>query len=107
MLLSGINLVLKIGQQIPALAPARLINSIQTVEVINRDDGPDGFTITFSIGRSGVADMNHYPLVKDPLFDPFNRVIITVTLGLTPFVLIDGAITFIEFIPSPDPGGQF
>lgn len=103
-MLSGINLTLKIGPKEPKSAPANLINSLQTVEVINRDDGPDGFTLSFSVGRTGVADLNHYPLVKDQLIAPFNRVIIMVSLESISYVLLDGAITFLEFIPSSDPG---
>jgi hypothetical protein len=100
----GINLALLIGPTVPVPAPLPLIDALQSVEVTNTDEGRDGFQITFTAGRSGLADILDYPLMTNPLLTPFNRVIIMVTVGVVPKVLIDGIITHIQLNPSNDPG---
>jgi hypothetical protein len=100
----GINLALLIGPTVPLPAPPNLVESLRTVEVTNTDDGRDGFQITFSAGRSGPIDIFDYPLMTGPFLSPFNRVIIMLTLGAIPKVLIDGIITHIQLNPSNEPG---
>jgi hypothetical protein len=103
-LLSGINLTLLIGPTIPIPATPDLIESLQSVEVTCTDGARDGFQITFAAGRSGVAGILDYPLINNPLLRPFNRVIIMVTFGVIPKVLIDGIITHQQLGASNDPG---
>jgi hypothetical protein len=90
---------------LPVPAPLSLIDSLQSVEVSNTDQGRDGFQITFAAGRgSGAADILDYSLLSNPLLRPFNRVIIMVTFGFIPKVLIDGIITHQQLTPSQEPG---
>jgi hypothetical protein len=103
-MLAGISLQLLIGSDNPEPAPANLIRALTSVQVMNRDDGPDAFMLAFSIGRSGPAERYEYPLLKNPLLKPYTRVIIIANLGVTPFVLIDGVITNMQFTPSGEPG---
>lgn len=100
----GIHLTLLIGPTVPLPASFHLTDAIKSVEVTNTDAGRDGFQIIFSAGRSGSADILDYSLLNDPFIKPFNRVIIMVTLGALPKVLIDGIITHQQFTPSNDPG---
>jgi hypothetical protein len=100
----GLNLALLIGPTVPLPAPLFLTNSLKSVEVTNTDEGRDGFQITFSAGRSAVVDAIDYPLLSSQLLKPLNRVIIMVTVGIVPKVLIDGVITHIQLIASNDPG---
>ena len=60
--------------------------------------------MTFSVGRSGLADLLDYQLLSNPLLRPFNRVVLVVTIGVTPYVLIDGIITHQQLNPSNEPG---
>ena len=99
----GINLALLIGQTVPLPVPSSLIESIQSIEVTNTDEGRDGFQIMFSTGRSGPSDMLDYPIMSNPLIAPFSRVMIIVTLGALPNVLIDGIITHVQLNPSSKP----
>jgi hypothetical protein len=106
-MLQGIFLTLLIGAEqttIPKSAPANVVNSLKSVEITNRDDGPDGFQLLFSIGRSGSAGRSDFPLSNDPLLKPNNRVIIQIALGPSSDVLIDGIITNLQFSPTNDPG---
>jgi hypothetical protein len=56
------------------------------------------------MGRSGPAEPPDYPLFSNALLKPFSRVIIKVILGATPYILINGIITYEQFIPSNEPG---
>jgi hypothetical protein len=100
---SYIHLTLLIGPTNPLPAPSFLMKAIQLVEVTNTDEGRDGFQITFAAGRSP-ADMEDYLLMNKPLLSPFNRVIISVSLGAVQKVLIDGIITHKQLTPSNEPG---
>jgi hypothetical protein len=103
-MLLGIHLTLLIGNTIPLPAPVSLLESLKSIKVKNTDKGQDGFEMVFSAGKSGIKDIMDYPILKNPLLKPFNRVIIMVTLGVTPKVLIDGIITNQQFAPNNDPG---
>lgn len=100
----GIHLTLLIGPTVPVPAPFNLTNAIKSVEVTNTDQGRDGFQITFAAGRKGPADIFDYALLNNSLLRPFNRVIIMITFGLAPKVLIDGIITHQQLNPSQEPG---
>jgi hypothetical protein len=93
-----------IGPTIAVPAPISLTDYLVSVSVTNTDQGRDGFQIVFSVGRSGPADIRDYQLLTNPLLKPFNRVVLVVTIGATPFVLIDGIITHQQLNPSNDPG---
>ena len=106
-MLLGINLALLIGSSAstkPPATPKPLVEALKSVEVTNRDDGPDGFELRFSMGRSGLAEPSDYPLFSNALLKPFSRVVIKMILGATPYILIDGIITHEQFIPSNEPG---
>ena len=47
--------------------------------------------------------MFDYPIMSNPLIAPFSRVMVIVTLGALPNVLIDGIITHIQLDPSSNP----
>jgi len=100
----GIYLSLLIGKDVPEPAPATIIDALQSVEVTSSDGSRDGFQLSFSIGRSGVSDAYEYPLLANPLIKAFNRVIIMVSFGVVPKVLIDGIITHHQIRLSPEPG---
>jgi hypothetical protein len=103
-MLLGINLTLLIGPTLPLPAPISLIMALRSIEVTNTDEGRDGFQISFAVGRSGPADILDYSLMNNPLLKPFSRVIIMMTFGAMPKVLIDGIVTHQQFAPSTNPG---
>ncbi|UUZ47653.1 phage baseplate assembly protein V [Massilia sp. B-10] len=67
----------------------------------NSDSDFDGFRMTFSMGRDTLLD---YGLLASGVLDPPNRVIILVSIGIMPQVLIDGIITNHQVSPSNRPG---
>lgn len=104
MFASGINLTLRIGERQPEPAPRLFIEALQSVEVTHSDQGRSGFQMVFAIGRQGRPDLRDYQLIQNPLLQPFNRVIITVTINMIPHLLIDGVITNQQLSPSIEPG---
>src|SRR5688500_15455060 len=92
----GIRLVLLIGRAVPLPAPPELVAALSSLQVTNDAANGDGFTMTFSITKETPVD---YSLLQGGLLDPPSRVIIAVTLGVVPEVLIDGAITHHQIDP--------
>jgi hypothetical protein len=97
---------LLIGPTVAVPAPPPLMEALESVEVTHSDEVRSGFQITFQVGRSGPADLLDYALVSNPLFKPFNRVILIVTFSAIPRVLMDGIITHQQFSPSNEPGAS-
>ncbi len=60
--------------------------------------------MTFWVGRSGLADLHDYRLLRSPLLKPFSRVLLVVVFNTTPRVLMDGMITNHQFAPGHEPG---
>ncbi|MBD2099875.1 phage late control D family protein [Leptolyngbya sp. FACHB-261] len=102
----GIQLTLLIGPTVPRPAPAALVEALQSVEVTHSDAGRSGFQLVLKLGRSGSTDLQDYKLLKDPLLQPFNRLVLTVTLNARVQVLMDGIITNQQFSPNVTPGGS-
>lgn len=97
----GVQLQLLIGATVPVPAPYAVIDALISLEVTNRDRERDGFQMTFSLGKDSPLD---YGLLLSGLFDPPNRVIISVVIGVLPQVLIDGIFTNHQIVPSNRPG---
>lgn len=97
----GIRLILLAGSTVPLPVSYAVTSALSNLEVTNDSDQGDGFQMTFTLGKDGLVD---YSLLRDGTFDPFNRVIIGVLLGVTPEVLIDGIITHHQVTPSNEPG---
>lgn len=100
-MLDGIHLTLMIGPVLPVPAPKAVIDAVQSVQVTSGKD-KTGFQITFAVSKKS-------PLLTTMLpagyFDPMStRVVIAVTLGGMPHVLMDGIVTRQELVPSSEPG---
>jgi hypothetical protein len=102
--LVGVRLTLLIGPTVALPAPPPVIEAVREVEVTHRDDAQSGFSITFNIGRSGLSALLDYALLANPLLKPFNRVIVMVTFGAMPYVLMDGIIATQELAEGQQPG---
>jgi hypothetical protein len=101
MLDQGIRLLLMLGPTIPLPAPYPVISALRELEVTNKDRERDGFKMKFTLGKGSLLD---YDLLRDGYFNPYNRVIMAVTINVQPQVLIDGIITNHQVVPSNQPG---
>ncbi|MDE2372281.1 MAG: hypothetical protein KGN16_25150 [Burkholderiales bacterium] len=100
-MLQGIHLTLMIGPGLPVPAPKAVMDALQSVQVTSGKD-KSGFQITFAISKSSTLLRT---LLPAGYFDPIStRVIIVVTLGGFPNVLMDGVVTHQELTPSSEPG---
>lgn len=105
MSLLTLRLSLYIGRATPAPAPAELMAALDSVEVNQSDDGDAGFSQGFQLVFRAPRDktvVNQVALLRNPLLQPGGRVIIAVTLGGLPQVLMDGIITHHQFTPGKD-----
>ena len=98
--------MLLLGPTLPVPAPESITSAVESIEVRNTDEGRDAFQIVLKIGRSSnlVESLADYSLIQNPLLNNFNRVIIMVTFGIVPTVLINGIITHKQLSPSNEPG---
>jgi hypothetical protein len=103
--LLGIHLTLLIGPTVPVPAPPDLLESLESVKVTHGDDGTSGFELIFKVGRSSPLDLIDYGVLRNPLLlKPLNRVVLLVTFGVVPQVLMDGFITHQQLSPGASPG---
>ncbi len=100
-MLKGVHLTLLIGPGVPVPAPKSVMDAVTSVQVTS-GKSKAGFQLTLAVSKKS-------PLLTTMLpagyFDPIiTRVIIIVTLGGLPNVLMDGIVTQQELTPSNDPG---
>jgi phage protein D len=99
-----ITLGMLIGsRESPQPAPQPLLEALQRVRVTQGDGGrqgdyQQGFELTLRAER-GPGASSDYALLADPLLDPGNRLIVSVTLDATPHVLFDGIIAHRQLSP--------
>jgi hypothetical protein len=99
-MLKGFYLTLLIGPAVPVPAPKTVMDSVLSVQASN-GGARGGFQITFAVSKPSELTRT---LLPAGYFDPGIRVIIVVTIGGIPNVLMDGIITRQEFAPSSTAG---
>ncbi|HET8839886.1 MAG TPA: hypothetical protein VFN35_00405 [Ktedonobacteraceae bacterium] len=94
MSIASIQLQLLVGKVIPQPAPEMLVKALQNIDITQSQTA--GFQMSFQIERatSLAAD---FPLLSSSLLQPGNRVVICVTIGAMPRVIMDGIITQHQF----------
>jgi hypothetical protein len=99
-MVDGVHLSLMIGPVVPVPAPQVVMDSLAGVEVTTSDTGPTVFQLTF--GLSSKSPLHTLFLITGGAPLLFMRVIVTVTVGGTPTVLVDGVITNHQIVPGTD-----
>ena len=100
-MLQGIHLTLMIGPLLAVPAPKAVMDALLSVQV-NSGKDKTGFQLTFAVSKQSMLLTT---LLPSGYFDPIStRVIIAVTLGGMPQVLMDGIVTRQELTPSSEPG---
>ena len=100
-MLKGIHLTLLIGPSVPIPVPRAVSEALQSATITSAKDKA-GFQLTFATGKDSQL-LN--TLLPAGYFDPITtRVIVMVTLGGFPHVLMDGLVTRQELGPSSEPG---
>lgn len=100
-MLKGIHLTLMIGPGLPIPAPKVVTDALADVQVTSGRDR-SAFQLTFAVSKKSALMTTMLPA---GYFDPITtRVIIIVTLGGIPNVIMDGMVTRQELTPSNEPG---
>jgi hypothetical protein len=102
--LLGTHLTVLLGPTVPVPAPPELVLAMKSAEVRYSDSEDTGWEIVFQAGRSGPTDLVDYPALILPLLRPGNRVIMVVTVGPIPQVILDGIVTEQELTPGTRAG---
>jgi hypothetical protein len=105
MSLLGIRLTILAGTTVPIPPPRSITESLVSVEITHSDEARSGFQIVFQVGRDRTNFLD-FPLLQSSQFKPLSRVIIWVTLGVIPQVLMDGIITNQQLSPGSESGGS-
>ena len=101
-MLKGLYLSLFVGPMIPLPAPKEVVDAMISAQV-NTGGDRSGFQIVFSMNKKSTI---YKTLLPAGFFDPgTTRIILAVTIGGAPNVLIDGIVTRHEVAPSSE-GGQ-
>ncbi|HEY2190116.1 MAG TPA: hypothetical protein VGH48_16290 [Caldimonas sp.] len=100
-MLQGIHLTLLIGPAVPVPAPQAVMDAVTSVQVTSSKD-TSGFQLVFAISKNSLLLTT---LLPAGYFDPVStRVVVIVTVGGMPQVLMDGVVTRQELAPSSEPG---
>jgi hypothetical protein len=102
---TGISLTLLIGPTIPAPAPQFVTEALERVSVTHTDKGPSGFQLEFKADRTS-SFLRDFQLLATRVLATGNRVVLMVTIGGRPRVLMDGFITHIELSHSKASGAS-
>lgn len=96
-----VRLTIMLGATTPTPAPRAVTDALISTEVRTGTGHTDTFQLTFGLAKDRPAD---YGLLQDKVLDPLRRVVLVVTFGAVPEVLIDGVITDQQIQPSNQPG---
>jgi hypothetical protein len=100
-MLKGIHLTLMIGPAVPVPAPRFALDALQSVDITVNDTGPSVFQLRFTISKQSPLE-TLFLLTAGSAPIPILRVVVMVTVGGTPSVLIDGVVTQQQVLPGAD-----
>jgi hypothetical protein len=95
--LGGIHLTLLVGPAVPLPAPRAVVEALTDVEVTIPTEGPSVFQLRFALAKS--SPLYTLFLLSGGNLPPLLRVVLVVTLGGVPEVLIDGVMTETDVAP--------
>lgn len=90
-MMSHVELGLMVGRMVAAPAPEVLTRALRSAEIHIKEEAPSAFSLTFQAART--LSQQDVDLLLLPLLQPFNRIIVTVSILGVPTVLMDGFIT--------------
>lgn len=103
MSLLGVHLTVMAGATLPLPLPAPFATRVRSVTVTETDRERSAFTITLDAGRTGPAGALDTPVLLGCPIAANARVVVVLTMGAQPQILMDGIVTELEFVPG---GGE-
>jgi hypothetical protein len=101
---SPLYLTLLAGPVVALPVPKPLIDALVSVEVTESATGPSGFQITFTLGDNSILQTLFLLAASAPI--PILRVVVVVTFGGLPQVIMDGIIEHQEVVPDAMTGSS-
>ena len=102
---TGISLTLLTGPTIPVPTPQFVSEALERVSVTHSDKGASGFQLEFKADRTS-SFLRDFQLLATRVLASGNRVVLMVTMGGMPRVLMDGFITHIALAHSKASGAS-
>lgn len=100
----GLQLLLLVGDTVPAPAPAALVDALHGVRITSASGRTNGFQLTFAVSaRSPLAGA----VLPGGSLHPKRRVVVAVVLSGRCHVLVDGVVTHQEMHVGRAPGSAF
>lgn len=96
----GIRTTILAGSGVPTPLPASLVELLDSVVISEVSGERSGFQLTFGADRGNPPDLRDYPALAKRALQPFSRVVVLVTFGAIPSVLMDGFVTHQELLPA-------
>lgn len=100
----GVHLSVLAGPTIPVPLPPVETSRLRSVRVTETDDERSVFTLTFDAGRGGAVAGFDAPLLAGSPVEVGARIVLVVTAGVLPTVLMDGIVTTTGLTPGDEPG---
>ena len=94
---SGLYLTLLAGPMVPVPVPKPLIDSLTSVEIEVSATGRSGFQLTFTLADDSILQTFFLLSASGPI--PLLRVVLMVTFGGLPQVIMDGIVEHNEVVP--------
>lgn len=94
---SGLYLTLLAGPMVPVPVPKPLIDSLTSVEIEVSATGRSGFQLTFTLADDSILQTFFLLSASAPI--PLLRVVLMVTFGGLPQVIMDGIVEHNEVVP--------
>lgn len=104
MAISSLRLTVLAGRTLPLPVPEPVLSRVQAVKVTETDSERSAFSIVLDAGRSGPLAALDSPLLSDRTFAVGSRVVLVVTIGAVPTVLLDGVVTGSALTPGDGRG---
>jgi hypothetical protein len=100
-MLKGINLTLMIGPAVPVPVPQTVLDALTSVTVTTTSgESTSGFELKFMLSNN--SPLHTIFLLSGGAMPPIMRVVIVVTVGGTPHVLMDGVMLDHQIAPGTD-----
>lgn len=100
-MLKGVYLTLLMGPAVAVPVPKAVADALTGVQVTTASGSRSGFQLSFTLAKNSPLATT---LIPAGFFDPLVRVIIVVTVGGQPNVIMDGVITQQQMVASNEAG---
>jgi len=97
--LLGVHMALSAGPTVPLPLPPDVALRVRSVQVTESDARPSVFSIVLDAGRSGPTAALDSPVLTTSPLRANARVVVELTTGVLPQVLVDGIVTETTLVP--------